>query len=579
MGAPRSAEISRFGVFEFDCRSGELRKHGVRIALQEKPARILQALLAHAGEVVTRDELRSTLWKDSTFVNFDHSINIAVSKLRHALSDSGANPRFVETVSRYGYRFIAPVRFPEQPPEPSRKTMLAVMPFVNLGGNPDQMYFSDGLTEEMITQLGRLDPRRLGVIARMTAMHYKGTGSRIDEIGRELGVDYILEGSVRRSSDRVRITAQLIQVSDQTHLWAETYDSKLADVLDIQRNVTRRIARSLAVELLPAQQAMLARAGPRNTAAHEAYLKGRYFWSRRTEDSFAKALRYFEQAIREDPRCALAYAGLAESYDTLGLFSAVPAHIARQKSKEAATHALELDPTLAEAHTALAYSKALFDWDWSGAEREFCSALELNANYVIAHQWYGHLLAMMGRFGESLARMDAALSLDPLSLVAGSHKGWILYFAHRFEEAGGLLRRTLDMDPTFGLGIYFLGLTYLRMNRPDEAIRTFEEAYRVSPDHPSVLSGLGQAYALQGRIPEARRYLDALDAQARTRHVTPYFPACVHSALGDTDRALALLEDAFTSRCPWMSYLNVDPAVDSLRLKPRFREMVGRIFS
>jgi TolB-like protein/Tfp pilus assembly protein PilF len=574
MSAPRLADISRFGVFEFDPRSGELRKHGIRIALQEKPAQILRVLLAHPGEVITREDLRTSLWKDSTFVDFDHSINIAVSKLRHALNDSGANPRFIETVSRHGYRFIAPVRLPDGPRDTPRKSMLAVMPFVDLGGDPDQTYFSDGLTEEMITQLGRIDPRRLGVIARMTAMHYKDTTRRLDEIGKELGVDYVLEGSVRRFADRVRITAQLIQVSDQTHLWAETYDRKLADVLDIQRNVTRRIARSLAVELLPAQQAMLARVGTRNTAAYEAYLKGRYFWSRRTEDSFAKAMTYFDQAIREDPRCALAYAGLAESYDTLGLFSAVPPEIARRKSQDAAMRALALDPTLAEAHTALAYSKALFDWDWAGAEQEFRAALDLNANNVIAHQWYGHLLAMTGRFPESLAQIDVALGLDPLSLIAGSHKGWILYFAHRFDEAAARLERTLDMDPAFGLGIYFLGLTYLGMNRLDDAIRKFEEAHRVSPNHPSVLSGFGQAV---GR-PRAAHYLDALEAQARQRHVTPYFPACVHAALGENVRALDLLEAAFQIRCPWMAYLNVDPAVDPLRREPRFRRLIEQIF-
>jgi tetratricopeptide (TPR) repeat protein len=274
----------------------------------------------------------------------------------------------------------------------------------------------------------------------------------------------------------------------------------------------------------------------------------------------------------------LAYAGLADSYDTLGLFSAVPAAIARQKSNDAATHALALDPMLAEAHTALAYSKALFDWDWSGSESEFRTALDLNANYVTAHQWYGHLLAMTGRFSESLARMDVALRLDPLSLVAGSHKGWILYFAHRFQEAAALLQRTLDMDASFGLGLYFLGLTYLRLNRTDDAIETFTKAHQVSPDHPSVISGFGQAYALQGRAAEMRRCLDKLEEQSQRRHVTPYFQACIHAASGEHHRALTLLETAFRSRCPWMSYLNVDPAVDSLRGDPRFQKLIGAIF-
>jgi len=572
--AADAGERFRFGVFEFDSRTGELRKYGVRIALQEKPGQVLRALLDRPGELVTREELCANLWSGATFVDFDHSINIAVSKIRQALGDSGANPRFIETVSRHGYRFLAPVRDAAAPDSP-QKTMLAVMPFVNLSGDPEENYFSDGLTEEIITQLGRLDPKRLGVIARMTAMHYKTDTRRAEAIGKELAVDYILEGSIRRSADRVRITAQLIQVSDETHLWAETYDRKRADILDIQRNVTRRIARCLAVELLPEQRAILSRGATRNTAAHEAYLKGRYFWSRRTEDSFAKALAYFEQAIHEDPACALAYAGLADAYDTLGLFSAVPAAIARRRSTEAAMRALEIDPGLAEAHTALAYSKALYDWDWSGSEREFRAAIDLNANYVTAHQWYGHLLAMTGRFSEALARIDNALGLDPLSLVAASHKGWILYFAHRFEEAAQVLRRTLEMDANFGLGIYFLALTELAAGRPEEAIRIFESALRVSPDHPSVLSGLGQAHAAIGRNAEARGYLAKLEALGRERHVTPYFSACVHIRLGEFDRAMELLEKAFQERCPWMAYLNVEPAVD--RLRPRLQALLRRV--
>jgi TolB-like protein/Tfp pilus assembly protein PilF len=573
MGDGSRTPTLRFGVFDFDPRSGELRKHGIRIALQEKPAQMLQVLLARAGEVVTRQELCASLWSGSTFVDFDHSINIAAWKLRQALGDSGTNPRFVETISRHGYRFLAPV----QSAGSGRKTMLAVMPFVNLSGDPDEDYFSDGLTEEMIAELGRLDPRRLGVIARMTAMHYKGETRGVNAIGRELGVDYVLEGSVRRSAERVRITAQLIQVSDQTHLWAQTYDRKRADVLDIQREVARRIARSLAIALIPARGPVAAPGQTVSQAAHEAYLKGRYFWSRRTEEGFARALRYFEQAIGEDAGCALAYAGIAEAYNTLGLFSAVPAEVARRRSADAAAHALEVDPDLAEAHAALAYSKALYEWDWSGSEREFQIAIERNANYVTAHQWYGHLLAMMGRFEESAAQMEAALRLDPLSLVAGSHQGWMLYFARRYGEAIERLRATLDMDPAFGLALYFLGLTYLACNRPEDAIREFEKGLVVSPDQPAVLSGLGQAHAMRGDVREARQFLAALQQQGRKRHVTPYFPACIHIRLGETDRALSLLESACAHRCPWMAYLNVEPAIEPVRRQRRVAELLRRI--
>jgi TolB-like protein/Tfp pilus assembly protein PilF len=567
----------RFGVFEFDSRSGELRKHGIRIALQDKPAQMLRTLLARAGEVVSREELSASLWQNSTFVDFDHSINIAASKLRQALGDSGGSPRFLETVSRHGYRFLAPVQSGADRSERPRKIMLAVMPFVNMGGEAGENYFSDGLTEEMITALGRLDPRRLGVIARMTAMHYKGDTRAVDAIGRELGVDYVLEGSSRRSSDRVRITAQLVQVSDQTHLWAQTYDRKCADVLDIQREVARRIARSLAIELMPAEQATLSRGAPRNVPAHEAYWKGRYFWSRRTEESFGRALKCFEQAIELDPGCALAYAGIADAYNTLGLYSAVPPEIGWRRAAEATHRALAIDPSLAEAHSALGYCKALYEWDWAGSEREFRTAIELNTNYVTAHQWYGHLLAMTGRFPEAFARFDAALLLDPLSLVASSHQGWILYFARRFDDAAERLRATLEMDAMFGLGLYFLGLTYLAANRPEDAIREFEKGLLVSPGQPAVLSGLGQAYGTLGCESEARGYLDALDRQRAARYVTPYFSACIHIRLREYSRALSLLESACDQRCPWMAYLKVDPAVDQLRREPRHRALLRRI--
>jgi TolB-like protein len=557
-----------------DFRAGELRKHGIRIALQEKPLRILEALLGNAGGVVTREELRGRLWPDATFVEFDHSINIAVSKLRRALNDAGVNPRFVETLSRKGYRFIAPVERPAAARAP-RKIMLAVLPFLNLSGDPEQSYFSDGLTEETINQLGRLNPRELGVIARMTAMHYRAAPLSAAEIGRELGVDYIVEGSVRQWTGRVRITARLIQVSDQTHLWADTYDRTLSDILDIQGDVTRRIACALAMELLPAAQA--SQPSSRITSAYEAYLKGRYFWSRRTEDGHTRALECFEQAIRADPDFALAYAGIADVHNTLGLFSAVSPGLARCKSIEAAVRALELDRYLAEAHTALAYAKSLYEWDWAQAERGFQTALELNANYVTAHQWYGHLLAMTGRFHEALEELDRALQLDPLSLVAGSHKGWILHLARRFDEAAATLRGTLEIDPGFALGHYFLGLARLAGGRAKEAIAALKSANRISPDHPGVLSAMVQGYVESDLRSEAMGVMEALERLAEARYVSPYFLARAQIHLGDRDRGLALLERAIDARCPWMAYLNVDPAMDLLRADPRMHVLLRRI--
>ncbi len=571
------AQVLRFGVFELDLRAGELRKHGLKIKLQEKPLQVLSALLAQPGKVVTREELRKSLWTDDTFVDFDHSINIAIAKLRQALGDSAANPRFVETLSRHGYRFIAPVDLRSQTSPPTGRIMLVVLPFENLSGEPDQNYFSEGLTEEMIAQLGRLHPRRLGVIARTTAMHYKGTSKRADQIGQELGVHYILEGSVRRTPDRVRITAQLIQTSDQTHLWAETYDRKLADVLDIQRDVARRISRSLAVELIPEQQAALGRTSTKNTAAHEAYLKGRYFWNRRTEEGFAKALEYFDQAIRHDPGYALAYAGLADAYDSLGLYGGIPPGAARLRAKEAALKALEIDDKLAEAHTSLAYAMVLFDWDWPGAEKEFKRAVELDPNYLTGHHWYGLFLTLMGRFDEALRQIDLALKPDPLSMVMNSHKGWILYFAHRFPQAISQLRKALDIDPLYPLTYYFLGLAYLQDAMINDAIRAFQRANELSEGHPGLVAGLAQAYGAQGNMAEAGRFLDQLQEMSVRRYVSPYHAAGVYASLGDRDRAFELLERTYAERSGWMAHLKVDPAVDPLRSDPRFRDLFKRV--
>jgi TolB-like protein/Tfp pilus assembly protein PilF len=573
----QTPRILRFGVFEVDLRSGELHKHGLKIKLQEKPFQVLATLLEHPGKVITREELRRKLWSDDTFVDFEHSINIALNKLRAALSDSAKNPRFVETLARHGYRFIAPVDKRVQASRPSGKVMLAVLPFENLSNDPEQNYFSEGLTEEMITQLGRIQPRRLGVIARSTAMHYKGTGKRVDQIGQELGVGYILEGSVRRAIDRVRITAQLIEVSDQTHLWAETYDRRLAEVLGIQRDVAKRIAKSLAVELLPDQQTALSRTSTRDSEAHEAYLKGRYFWNKRTEEGFQKAIVHFEQAIARDPDYALAYTGLADCYETLALYGGLLPREAALRAKTAASKALEIDGKLAEAYTSLGFAQLLFDWDWPGAEREFKQALDLNPNYVTGHHWYSLFLALMGRFDEAFAQMRHSLDLDPLSLVLNSHLGWFLYYAHRFEEAIKQFSKTLEMDQSFPVTNYLLGLAYLKKEMINEAISEFHKADQLSNSHPAAMAGLGQAHGLAGRKADGRQYLERLRAVSKTRYVSQYFMACVWIGLGEKAQAFDCLEKAFQERSGWMAHLKVDPIVDGLRSDPRFKNLIQRV--
>ena len=573
----QTPRILRFGVFEVNFRSGELRKHGLKIKLQEKPFQVLATLLEHPGNVVTREELRRKLWPDDTFVDFEHSINIALNKLRAALSDSAKNPRFVETLARHGYRFIAPVNKRKPANALAGKIRLVILPFKNLSNDPAQDYFSEGLTEEMITQIGRLQPRRLGVIARSTVMHYKDSDKRVAAIGEELGAHFILEGSVRRALDRVRISAQLIQVEDQTHLWAQTYDRQLVDVLDIQRDVAKRISRSLSVELLPAQQKALAHPSTRNSEAYEAYLRGRYFWNRRTEEAIGKALFYFEQAIEKDPGFALAYTGVADCYDTLGFYGGLPPEEAANRAETASLRALEIDQGLAEAHTSLAFARMLFKWDWEGAEQEFKLALDLNPNYVGGHHWYGLFLAMMGRFEEALALIKLALDLDPLSMVLNTHLGWVFYFARQFDRAVQQLRKALEMDPDFAVGHYFLGLVYLQKGLFPEAIVEFQTASDLVVYHQAPISGLGLAHGLAGRKVEARRCLEQLLQHSKKGYVAPYYVTCVWIGLGDTGQAFHWLEKAFEEHSSWMVPLKVDPIVDGLRSDPRFKNLIQRV--
>jgi serine/threonine-protein kinase len=460
---------------------------------------------------------------------------------------------------------------------PPGKIMLAVLPFDNLSADPEQEYFSDGMTEEMIAELGQLQPQRLGVIARTSAMHYKGTDKRIDEIGRELGVDYILEGSVRRAAGRVRITAQLIQVSDQTHLWAESYERELADIFAIQSDVAQRIARSLEVELLPAQQARLASARPVNPEAYGAYLKGRFHWNKRTEEEVRKGIEYFQQAIEKDPNYALAYAGLADSYNILGDYSYVPPEEAYPRAKVAAAKALETDDTLAEAHTSLAKAAHLYDWNWLAAERGFQRALALNPSYAPAHHWYAEYLAAMGRVDEAIAEKKRARELDPLSLIINSSEGWVLYFARRYDQAIEQLQKALEMDPNFAVAHLWLGWAYEQKGMYEEAIREFQKAVTLFKGSTYPIASLGHAYAVSGKRGEALKLLNELKELSKRRYVSAYDLALVYAGLGEKDQAFKWLEKAYEERYGWITMLKLEPRFDPLRADPRFQSLLRRM--
>jgi TolB-like protein/Flp pilus assembly protein TadD len=454
------------------------------------------------------------------------------------------------------------------------RVMLAVLPLENLSGNPDQEYFSDGLSEEMITQLGRLHPERLGVIARTSASHYKGTNKRVDEIGRELGVDYILEGSVWRQAERVRINAQLIRVSDQTHLWAETYERDLRDVLALQNEVARNIANAIQLELNVEEEHRLARSAAVDPEAYDAYLKGRYHWNKRSDAGYTKAIEYFRQAIAREPNYPHAYAGLADAYALLGSISndQISRSEAIARARAAALKALDLDDTLAEALTSLAFVRMHYDWDWTGAEKEFQRAIKLNPGYATAHHWYAYCLLALGRSEEALREIRRAEESDPLSLIIKTDVAEILYFGRHYDEAIAQARKAVEMDPNFFLAHRALGWALVQRAAYSEAIAELQEGLRLEPGRGDLLLYLAYAYARAGQVGEARRIL------ARVKPAEASFEVvAVYVALGEKDAVFSWLEKGFKERSGLTVFLRTAPEYDPMRSDPRFADLLRRL--
>jgi len=527
----------RFGVFELDLRAGELRKHGLHIRLQEQPFQLLAMLLEHPGELVTREELQKRLWPADTFVDCDHGRNKAISKIREALGDSAESPRFVETVARRGYRFLAEVKVadtarvspePATQPHPSadardrvdlpgksatRRALvlpsawntsvfvllliviaslgawklhswnrpspgirsLAVLPLESLSSDASQDYFADGMTDELISDLGQISALR--VISRTSVMAYKRARKHLPQIAREPNVDAVVEGTVLRSGDQVRITAQLIEASSDKHLWSQSYQGELRDTLALQSKVARAIADEIRINLNPREQAALKNVKVVNPQAYESYLKGRYFWNKRTTDGLKAALAYFDQAIEEDPKYAQAYSGLADTYALLGdwQYAAMTPNEALPKAKAAAIKALELDSALGEAHNSLGFCLDAFEWDFNSAGKEFQRAIELNPGYATAHHWYAWHLSVLGRYDEAIAEMRKAQNLDPLSLIINADLAELLLIARLYDDSIQQSRKTIEMDSNFALAHNQLGLAYLQKQMHEEAIADYKE--------------------------------------------------------------------------------------------------------
>jgi len=642
----------RFGVFEFDLRSRELRKHGIRIKLQEQPCQILAFLLERRGEMVTREELQRHLWPSDTFVDFDHSLNTAVMRLREALNDSSDSPRFIETLPRRGYRFVAPLEemsapvaettsvqsgevtvsqaaFPQEsltlsplskvlPGTSARKTSrrsalalatmlvlvlalasglgfrylrrpsvvtahpkqiasIVVLPLENLSADKDQAYFADGMTDELIANLAKI--RSLRVISRTSAMGYKGTHKTLSEIARDLNVDAVVEGTVLRSGDRVRITAELVQVATDRHLWADTYESPFGDVLTLQSQVASAIVNEIRINLTPEEQQRLATTRQISAESYEDYLKGRYYWNKRSEEGLTKAIEYFQLATQKDPHSALAFAGLADCYSIIGsaIVGSVPSQAVAPKARAAALKALELDNSLAEAQTSLATVQFNYDWNWPAAAGGFQRAIELNPSYATAYQRYSLYLMAMSRTAESLAQMNRARELDPLSISMSFSLGWRLYMARQYDQAISQLRNTLEMDPNFALPRMVLGQAYEQKGLYPQAIAELQKAAAFSHDSPPMLGSLGRAFGLAGNKAAADKILAQMLEQSKKRYVSPFYVSVVYAGLHENEKAMDWLEKAYEDRSNAIIFLKVDPDFDGLRSNPRFQALLRRL--
>jgi len=579
----------RFGTFEVDFRTGELRKNGLKVKLHTQPIAILELLLERPGEIVTREELRQRLWGSETFVDFEQGLNKAINKLREALGDQADNPRYIETMPRRGYRFVGQVTLPHpvlavipKPPKeqtskalpiaiavacaiviagvvywaaarrfaarpsPSPRVMLAVLPFQNLSGDNNEDYFADGLTEEMISQLGQLQPSRLGVIARTSAMRYKNTKETIAQIGRELGVGYVLEGSVRHAGSRVRITAQLIQSGDQTHLWAESYDATVTDILKVQTEIAQRITGSLQLELIPerASSSATARFDPE---AYRKYLLGLEEFRSGTREGESKAIQDLRDAIAADPGNARLYAALGSIYAASHTYFKSPAEVMPQ-AKEAAQRALELDSNLAGAHATLGYVSLFFDWDWVRAEAEYHRALDLNPSLPDAQLGYAAYLATLGHFDEAVSRIRQADSVDPLATESRADALWIYYFSGRLPETVTEAQKTIELEPRAGLPYAMLALAYADQGQHEKAAGAAENAVRFADDSPSVVATAASALARAGQVDKAKQVLEHALELARTRYVCRFIVAGVYADLGENQQAFDSLDLAFRQR-------------------------------
>lgn len=627
----------RFRDFELDSSRYELRRQGRNLRLEKIPMDLLILLLEKNGDLITREEIVERIWGKNVFTDSDAGINTAIRKIRQTLNDDPENPRFVQTAVGRGYRFLAPVtsvtpveqspvginvaqanaptsehpvsshaksrkltglwvttsvvavialaligsnvlrlrdRILRRPASPTIHS-IAVLPLENFSGNPAEDYFADGMTDELTTNLAKV--RSLGVIGRTSVMRYKGTHKSIPEIARELKVDSVVEGSVVRDGDNVRITAQLIDGSSGRHLWADDFERPRSDVLQLQKEVALKIVQQIRVTLTPDEEIRLTGAAAVDPKAYEANLKGRSYWNQRSEAGIMKAIEQFNAAIQADGSYAEAYSGLADSYTALGYFSYLDPNDAFPRAKAAADKALELDPTLAEAHSSLGYYNLYYAWDWKESEKEFRRSIALNPNYATAHEWYSVYLLAMGRPDEAMVEIRRAQQLDPLSPLINTDVGFQFYYNKRYDEAIQQLRNTLQTDPKFPLAHLWLGRAYQQKGMYEEAISEYRQTDTSWPEWVVSLAAIGNVEGIAGKKSEAREMLSKLNTLSEVKYVTPYGTALLYAGLGDKIQTFNWLDKAVQGRSHWLVWMRLDPRWDDVREDPRFKEIVRRV--
>ena len=564
------ADICRFGEYELDLTTLELRRQGRKLKLAPQPARVLALLASRAGDLVTRDELYRELWGDRTFVDFERGLNYCLNCIRAALRENARSPRYIETLSRRGYRFICDVA-----PAARALRTLAVLPFENLNHDPEQDFFADGIADALTTELGNVSALR--VISRQSVLHLKGSRQTIPEIARRLKIDAVVEGSVLQAGGRVRITAQLVQAAPEQHLWAKAYECAVSDILTTQGAVARAIAGAVEVALSPAEEKRLARARPIDPEAHVAYLKGRHHMGHGSREGYAKALDCFREAIEKDPSHALAHANMADCYSMLGHWGHLPFLDAFRKSKEAAGRALALDDALSSAHGASGWAAWVCDWDLETCEAETLRAIELNPSDPGAHTTNAMFLVTTSDDRlRAVREMRLALDLDPLSQLVNTVMAWVCLFAKDYDRAHERARKTLELFPNSLQAYWVRGLAEACMSRYAEATVTFEKAAAISCEALS-LTYLGCAHAMAGNADMGRVVLRDLQSRTERECVPPRCFVFLHAALGEMDRAFEFLERAYQARDSGLFWLRAMPLYEPLQRDPRFREMLRRL--